>query len=1281
MKRSLHLAALFLVAMSVPGIEQAHAADLPIKAGASAEFFRSRGISFYAPFDGTVHAVYAAGRAEAIEPYFEEFYKDQSITYEEGPFGSAVTGDLCLVYDPLRNFSAERGAVSFWFRPRDGDLWTFFQVHAREAGVGPNSRRQMDLYYATFLLGTSPALRQGLARALIRPVLEAQDEPFILPDMDPNTWHHIVWTWDHTQGMRLFIDGEKLVDSWGTTTWVQMMTPGIIKLKSMQAVDELLFFDRALTTREALALYRGQLPEPATAAADEAQSIPPALEIDIAHAYGLDAGGDYPVLRASRPMTITALHAVDARDARQPMWRALDGNRSTCWPTSHIEIANSDRLDIDYGGPVRANYLRVLSDGPRFSVVTGAGQPLWTDEVRVERDGWEDKLVRRRMLAEPAEFEKLVLNRHGARVGEFWAYDIRDGALQTTGTQRLLQPETVGALRDLAWEGGVYSLYHSGRSPVIEMTEGSTGVTNDMKLVPLSPFHLVTELMDERTGITGLRLRLALSPPENRTEAIFRIRIVDPVTKERDLFNTDVKVEFDGSATEPELFDLSIDLRDIVLEKDRRLWVWITPRHASALKLARCDLTLHQVPVDEAAREFVADARDLVERAYPFDSEPHPWTRSWKWPGDEHFYYLWSEWAPLSHLMRTGLGADDPVLGTYWHVMRPDTRDRLADYVDYSRSAELRALPYTRPALRQIDNPTHAPQWALYQRELLGLYLGIVQWWHDHRLDDETGILRGYGDDTQLTGETFWLYFCTGDEKIRHLLRAVTDGTWANAGFYHGYPMRTNDVGHNAEEVVGAWPLLVLSEYGDPQYVEMSMESMSVLDLATTRTKLGHRHFKSWYFSATEAVTEGDLGVDNLGNSAYTILGHMLSWYNGHPKLTSFYRDWADAWLDDFARSREQGFTKAISVRIPSEEYVEGVYHRSYTMPHQFFITGLLTGDSTYTARALSNDDGFYPVYRRTAGPGMLLRDFAFERYRLREDSRYASYNEHPATPFEQWFANGDTDPLGRYYQQRVETYRQGTEYLYTQGQPSTDRLWGLWDENLFLAYLGGYAAGHRRTSNWPGLAISYTDAGTDLASLVLVNQTTRLALRVYNFEPSRTEAEIRLWQLAPGLYQVETGSDADEDGEFDGDSKTRQIDVRRGSTVAVSTPYGHMQLIRVTLIEARPEPSLLPDLAIGRRDVTYASAGDVGALQVTVHNIGSRTAGPAVVRVLDRRDRVLAQAEVQSLAAPLDLKPRVQTLSLPMSEKDWQRARRVEVLSHDSALEITQDNNVLSLE
>jgi len=1247
------------------------AADLPIPAGTDDAFFAERGIRFYAPFDSNLDARYAAGRASPIEPYFEPFYKDQNLAYADGRFGNCVTGNLCLVYDPMRNFTPDRGAVSLWFKPAAGDLWTFFQVHAREAGVGPNSRRQMDLYYATFLFGTSPMLRSGMYRALIRPALDPIDQTFALDELDRNAWHHLVWTWDHTQGMRLFVDGDERVDNWGTASWVQMMTPKIVKLKSMQACDELLLFDRALTEAEALGLYRGELPEPRELAP---VAIPRALEMHIAHGYGLDDGGGYPVIEPESPVTISTLHPQDARDGLQPMWFPQDGNRVSCWPTSHIEIANSDRLVIDYGRSVQANYLRVLADDTRFSVETGDGRMLWKDEVRPERDGWEDKLVRRCVLPESVEFNQLVLDRHGSRIGEFWAYDVRSGALDVEDARALtLRPDGMGEIGDYPYEGGVYALYRGSQSPAIGLSRNPAGEKENLKVDPLVPFHLVGEPMATRTGVAGVRLKLALTPPQNRNEAIFRLRIPDPVTKERDLFNADVKMRFDGDAGGPQSFDLSIDLRDIVLEEKKRLWVWLVGRNGTELDLERTSLTLHTIPVAVAAREFVPDAMRLVESTHAYSSEPHPWTRSFKWPGDEHYYYWWSEWAPLVNLIRSGLGADDPIVGTYWHVLRPESRSRYAEYVDYGRNADLRALPYTRPQEPKIDNPTHAPAWALYQRELLEVYLSIVQWWHDERLDDQRGILRGYGDDTQLTGEAFWLYFCTGDEKFRHLLRSVTEGTWKYAGFYRGYPMRTNDVGHNAEEVVGAWPLLTLSEYGNPRYIEMAMESLSLLDFATTRTHLGHRHFKSWYFSASEIVTDGDMGIDNFGNSAFTILGHMLSWYNRNPKLTQFYREWADAWLADFARSREQGLTEPISVRMPSEELVEGVYHRPYTMPHQFLITGLLTGEEKYTDRALSNDDRFFPDFNWRGGQGMLLRDFAFRRHWLHRE-QFADFPvmKRPHTPFGRWFTSGDRSHLADHYKQKVSAYRRGKLYLYTEGQPSTDRLWGLWDENMFLAYLGGYAAGHRRTSNWPGLALSYADGGTDLASLVLENRTNRMEVLVYNFAENRTSVGMRLWQLQPGRYELSVGTDTEGDGQIDGNATSREISLRRGTRIEIPLRYGELQLIRLRQIEARPEPELLPDLAICRQDLSV----EQGKLSVTVHNIGSLSAGSFEVRVRGSEGKVMANKGVDKLEAPVDLKPRTVTVSFGLQAQVTQ----VEVVPVPAILEITEENNTVTL-
>ncbi|MFW6038851.1 MAG: LamG-like jellyroll fold domain-containing protein [bacterium] len=1261
-----------------------HAADLPIAPERDAAFYQERDISFYASFEQSLEADYAAGRATPVPPWWEPIYPNQEIEHSDGKYGNAATAEsMTLAYDPMRNFFPERGAVSFWFKPDAVGLRNsaYFQVKSREYGVGPNSRRQTDLYNTTFLFGTTPILRDGFHRALIRPALEAIDETFTLPELDPDQWHHFVWTWDNTQGMRVYLNGERIADNWGTVTWIQMMTPRLVMLSSMTACDELILFDRPLTESEALGLYEGELPEPRDQ--PTVYEIPEPLQRWIAHSYGLGLGTDYPIVHANETTTFTRLHEKQATDSRRPMIRPLDGNRVSAWPISHIEIVNTDNLIIDYAEPMQANYFRVLTDHNRFAARTGdVDEPFWVDEVRPERGGWRDKLVRRHWLDEPITFDQLVLDRKGGRVGEFWAYNVQRRPLEIPGSEPMtLRGAEVRDVRELEWEGGVYQLYHNHPAPAMIMRDqgadagGSAESTLDF--AALVPLHMITQPVEQKTGVAGVTLELTLTPPANKLKQIFRLRIVDPVTKERDLFNTDFKVAFDPEADGPQTFRIALDIRDIVLNEDRRLWAWLVSRDGGTLHLDQSTFTLHTQPADEALEQFVADQLRLIERTYMISSESHPWSRSQKWPGDERYHYFWSEWAPLVNLVREQLAPDNPVVGAYWHALRPRTNARYADHVDYSRTQALRDLPYTRFPATEPANPAGAPQWALYQNELLSMMLSIPQWWHDNRYVPETGILNGYGDDTQFTGEIFWLYFATGDHKIAEMFRGVTEGTWKYAGFYNGYPARTNDVGHNAEEVVGAWPLMILLDYGNPRYVEMTMQTLSLLDFITTVTDRGHRHFRSWYFSSTELITSGEYGVDTFGNSSFTILGHTLSWYNRNPTLTDFYKAWCDAWLEDLDRARDMGIDGAFSVRMPEDEPFVGAFHRMYTMQHQFFVTGLLTGDDRYIKRALHNDDNFFQRYGREYGAGMLLRDFAFQRHRLREEQFAGRPTmRNPANAFARYFVSGDKQVLAGYYKQKLHQFQQGTYHLYTQGQPTTDRLWGLYDPSMFLAYLGGLPAGHRRTSNWPGLAVSYPDAGTDLASLVLTNQGDEAEMLLFNFNADRAELAVRVWQLEPGTYRVTAGPDEDGDDAMDTVSYETTLELRRASELTLPIPHGVLQHVRIKQVEKSNEPEMLPDLALGSKDLRYEAQNN--RLKVTIHNIGSEPIGPFRVQVLGEDGEPMAEQDVEGLEAPIDLQPRTVTLSFPLSRDQAQTVTGVGAWPIDETLEVTTRNNRL---
>lgn len=1235
-------------------------------------FFRSRGISFYASMDESLTADYAHGRTEPVEPLFPAAYKDQKIAFVDGKYGKCAQGkSLTLIYAAMKNFFPDRGGVSFWFRPHEGDLWTLFMVQAREHGVGPNSRRQMDLYYATYLFGTSPILRPGFYRALIRPVFDALDAQFALEDLSRGEWHHFVWTWDNTQGMRVFIDGKKVFDNWGTTTWIQMMTPNLVELKSIQACDEVLLFRRPLEPDEAVNLYQGKLPEPREE--ERTYAIPEELRRDLAHCYGLDEIPVYPIVKPETPTTFTPVNFSDARDGRRPTLYCLDGDRVSCWPLSHIEVVNTDKLEISYPPGTKANYFKVIADGTRFSLTRNdEPEPFWNDGVRPELDGWEDKLVRRYVAEEPMAIEKLTLDRKGARVGEFCVYSVEERELTIPdSTLHGLVFATVRDIRDLEPIGGRYQLFHNHPSPAAVAASEVKKTADKLDYNALVPFHIVTEPFAEQTGVAAITLRLAWTRPADKQEAVVRLRVPDPITKERDLINVDFRLRFDPQKKGPQAFHLSFDLRDIVMNEGSRLWVWLVSKDGGTLALSQSRVTLHTVPVAEAAEEMVADTLRLLKHSYQISSEPHQWTRSFKFAGDEIYHYEWPDWAGLYNLIKHGLASDNEVLGTYWDAIRPRPRP------GYKTNEEAVALPYKKPEPpEEIPNPTGAPDWALYQNELLKVMLRIGQWWHDHRLHPETGVLGGYGDDTQLTGEMFWLYFCTGDQKILNTLRGVSEGSWKYAGWYRGFPSRTNDIGHNAEEVSGAYPLMVLADYGNPRYLEWVMECMELIDFFTTRTEHGHRHFKSWYYSSTEIVTKTTMGVDNFGNSSYTLIGHPLAWYSRNPKLVQFYREWCDAWMEDLERARKAGIEDAFVVEMPGDVPVARGHHRPYTMPHQFMVTGLLTGEQKYIDRALHNDDKFFSRYYLQYGQGMLLRDFGFMRHLLREDEKLRESKSavRANTGFGKFFKTGDKSPLAESYKANLMRYLGGLEYLYTEAQPSTDRLWGMNNETMYLAMVGGCPAGHRNTSNWPGLAISFTDAGTDLASLVLENRVTETAFLAYNFNKGRKDLEIRVWQLGPGTYELTVGPDADQDDTADAIEHRRTVEVRRGTRIRVPVGRVGLSVVRLKQIAREDEPELLPDLAVSSADVQYNA--EEQAAEVTVHNVGSVDAGPFTVSLNSKRGKALAARRVEGLAAPVDLKPRRVTVAFPMTRGGFEKIRRLSVKSEQATLEITDEND-----
>ena len=86
------------------------------------------------------------------------------------------------------------------------------------------------------------------------------------PVWKANTWNHIVFMWDRSSGLSLWINGKEEASSMGTDAWRDNQRPSLFHLPmSKAAYDEFYIFNRPLTPEEISDLYKkNRTPEKGT---------------------------------------------------------------------------------------------------------------------------------------------------------------------------------------------------------------------------------------------------------------------------------------------------------------------------------------------------------------------------------------------------------------------------------------------------------------------------------------------------------------------------------------------------------------------------------------------------------------------------------------------------------------------------------------------------------------------------------------------------------------------------------------------------------------------------------------------------------------------------------------------------------------------------------------------------------------------------------------------------------------------------------------------------------
>lgn len=587
-------------------------------------------------------------------------------------------------------------------------------------------------------------------------------------------------------------------------------------------------------------------------------------------------------------------------------------------------------------------------------------------------------------------------------------------------------------------------------------------------------------------------------------------------------------------------------------------------------------------------------------------------------------------------------------------------------------------VPFDMDGLEAADG---TPRWAVLQREAMKRILKIIHWWVNER-QIENGELGGkYGDDVEIL--RWWLPAILGADDATAKLgyKRLADGVWNSDLLENGFAKVVDDVEHTAELMRDTHPAMFLIAYGDPEYVERSMISMQQFDKVWTAvTPMGHRHFKSCYFSATEVLESAPVDVDVPLNARALLPGLWAAWYNRNPNLIRYFAEWADAWVADAKRMDSGKPYGVFPAAVRFSDDAIGAYSGKWydpQLPYSYyqwqsvghvselhsFLVGMypMTGNADYLE--VLNDH--YLMIKQTLAVGQDPENSVagspdWSKMILLNGGIGSSPHENPLMNV---FSLSDRvtgarrydDLVGRYGQAYNRYFITRKEHIVLNGLDSlldvlrhnwplftsevkyTDRVYVPGSDLLMGMYTGHVGSGFE----YPAMVATWGNTGSDVSVFVRAGDHRSAKVSLYNQGEPRA-VKMRTWQLEPGIYRLETGIDEKDDGEIRQVLTSELITLNeRVNDVRLHVPASTRFAVRLEQVKSMPIGDRVPDVAISERDIVIDS---LGAVHVKVHNIGNVTAKNISVELWSDK-KMLANSTMDYLAAPDNLVPSYKTL------------------------------------
>jgi hypothetical protein len=623
---------------------------------------------------------------------------------------------------------------------------------------------------------------------------------------------------------------------------------------------------------------------------------------------------------------------------------------------------------------------------------------------------------------------------------------------------------------------------------------------------------------------------------------------------------------------------------------------------------------------------------------------------------------------------------------------------------------------YSAPAFN-AKFPTGVPEWAGLQRIAVSQLKDVIHYWSEARQANDGEFGGKYDDDVEMM--RWWPFARVGvDDSVTLAgMKRLVDGVWNSSWIENGWSKKVRDVEHSSEPVADTQPMMIGFDYGNPVYVERCMQSLKLaLDLWTDKNAFGHRHFKSTWYSSTEIDREKPKDCDVSYNTRTVKAIRWLAWYNRHPQALKFLKEWGDSWLEDCMRT-DKGKPKGIvpaAIRF-SDDAIGGHadnwhhpgmfwnyydYHGASDMLMEFMTNYQLFHDTKYlepiemSLALVKKHQGLSEAPKNIGSEEWaaytMMRSGGFwdvaELWRLASsNTSYDDLLKQRGSASIKFHLTSDEQYLRDELLAVIKDARESLPLITSEGY-FTDRI-----EIRNLRSREDHGAGALESMYlgaplvdlfFPFSPVFWGGFDTTFSALVLKASPTGLVAKMFNHSGTVQHGRISFLQLEPGSYVVTQGIDANHDGKPESVTHTETIDiVKRNFPLPVSCAPGIEELLVVKQVApSKNSATDVPDLAVTASELRVVSKSS-SEVEVTlpVHNIGTLGAHKVLVEILStgQGKKVIARSSIGDIEAPLDMLPKVKTITLMMPAVKGEYTIRISL--SEGGQEITDVNNVVS--